>query len=64
MTPPERSATPRIVLQHLDDAAQLRSVRALLLRSPHVKLRDLELADERHSAVSTLCPPRAMRVHS
>ena len=50
MTPTERPAIHRIVLQHQDDAAHLRSVRALLLRAPHVKLRDIERADERLSA--------------
>ena len=50
MTPPARPAIHRIVLQHLDDAAHLRSVRALLLRAPHIKLRDIERADERLSA--------------
>ena len=50
MTLPERPAIPWIVWQHLDDAAHLRSVRALLLRAPHVKLRDIDRADERLSA--------------
>lgn len=50
MIPPERPAIHRVVLQHLEDAAHLRSVRALLLRAPHVRLRDIERADERLSA--------------
>jgi uncharacterized protein (TIGR02270 family) len=50
MTHTARPAIHGIVLQHLDDAAHLRSVRALLLRAPHVTLRDIDRTDERLSA--------------
>ena len=41
---------PIVVSQHLDDAAALRSVRAVLVRASHVKLRQLARADERLAA--------------
>ena len=39
-----------VVSQHLDDAVFLRSVRSVLVRAPHVKLKDLARADERLAA--------------
>ncbi len=36
-----------VLAQHLDDAVSLRSVRGVLVRAPHVKLKDLARADER-----------------
>lgn len=39
-----------VVSQHLDDAVSLRSTRSVLVRAPHVKLKDLARADERLAA--------------
>lgn len=50
MTSPQRSAIPIVTAQHLDDAGSLRSVRAVLVRAPHVKLLHLSRTDERLSA--------------
>ncbi|MBC7957502.1 MAG: TIGR02270 family protein [Cytophagales bacterium] len=41
------SVVSHVLAQHLDDAVSLRSVRSVLLREPHVKLKDLARADER-----------------
>ena len=40
-------AIPHVLAQHLEDAVSLRAVRSVLLREPHVKLKDLASADER-----------------
>ncbi|MEO8152575.1 MAG: TIGR02270 family protein [Rhizobacter sp.] len=50
MTGLQRRAIPTIVSQHLEDAAALRSVRAVLIRAPHVKLLHLGRTDERLAA--------------
>ena len=39
-----------VVSQHVDDAASLRAMRSVLVRAPHVKLKDLARADERLAA--------------
>lgn len=50
MTARQRPAIPAVVFQHLEDATALRSVRAVLVRAPHVKLLHLGRADERIAA--------------
>ena len=45
-----RPAVPIVVFQHLEDAAALRSVRAVLVRAPHVGLLHLARNDERLTA--------------
>jgi uncharacterized protein (TIGR02270 family) len=39
-----------VLSQHVDDAACLRSTRSVLVRAPHVRLKDLARADERIAA--------------
>ncbi|MBL0726377.1 TIGR02270 family protein [Piscinibacter sp. HJYY11] len=46
----QKPVVPAVLAQHLDDAVSLRSVRSVLLRAPHVKLKDLARADERLAA--------------
>ena len=50
MTALQRPAIPTVVFQHLEDATALRSVRAVLVRAPHVKLLHLGRTDERLAA--------------
>jgi hypothetical protein len=50
MTGLQRAAIPTVVFQHLEDATALRSVRAVLVRAPHVKLLHLGRTDERLAA--------------
>lgn len=50
MTTMQRPAVPVVVAQHMEDAAALRSVRGVLVRSPHVKLLHLGRTDERLAA--------------
>ena len=41
------SVVSHVLAQHLDDAVSLRAVRSVVLREPHVKLKDLARVDER-----------------
>jgi len=50
MTGLQRPVIPTVVFQHLEDATALRSVRAVLVRAPHVKLLHLARTDERLAA--------------
>jgi uncharacterized protein (TIGR02270 family) len=50
MTALQHPAIPTIVFQHVEDATALRSVRAVLVRAPHVKLLHLGRTDERLAA--------------
>lgn len=46
----QHPSIPVVVLQHLEDATVLRSVRGVLVRAPHVKLLHLGRTDERLAA--------------
>jgi uncharacterized protein (TIGR02270 family) len=46
----DRSPVPVVVMQHAEDAAALRTTRSVLVRAPHVKLRDLRRGDDRLAA--------------
>ena len=50
MTPPRPPIISVDVLQHVEDAASLRSVRSVLIRAPYVKLLQLGRLDERIAA--------------
>lgn len=47
---PRRAPVPAVVQQHVDEAVQLRRVRSVLARAPHVKLPRLGRLDERIAA--------------
>jgi uncharacterized protein (TIGR02270 family) len=47
---PRRSPVPLVVQQHVDEAVQLRRVRSVLVRAPHVGLTRLARLDERIAA--------------
>lgn len=47
---PRRAPVALVVQQHVDEAVQLRRVRAVLVRAPHVKLARLARLDERIAA--------------
>jgi hypothetical protein len=50
IAPDDRRAVPFVVAQHVEEAAHLRNVRAVLVRAPHVRLLQLGRLDERLAA--------------